>query len=45
VVLAIPKRIGQAAGLSVGMVPLVLLVVAVLIALGLVIVGTRRRVL
>ncbi|HEX8093300.1 hypothetical protein [Jatrophihabitans sp.] len=41
-VLAIPKRIAQA-GLSVGMVPLVLLVVAVLLALGLVILGTRRR--
>jgi hypothetical protein len=44
VVLAIPGRIAQA-GLSVGMVPLVLLAVAVLIALGLVVVGTRRSIL
>lgn len=39
--LAIPKRIFQAE-LSVGMVPLVLLIVVALIAAGLVIVGTRR---
>jgi cell division protein FtsL len=37
-----PKRIAQA-GLSVGLVPLVLLVVAILMALGLVLLGTRRR--
>jgi cell division protein FtsL len=42
VVLAIPKRIAQAS-LSVGMVPLVLLIVVGLIALCLVILGTRRR--
>ncbi|MDQ1741046.1 MAG: hypothetical protein QOE53_2698 [Pseudonocardiales bacterium] len=41
VVLAIPKRIGEAT-LSVGLLPLVLLIVVALIAAGLVIVGTRR---
>jgi hypothetical protein len=41
-VLALPKRIAQA-GLSVGLVPLMVLTVAVLLALCLVILGTRRR--
>jgi hypothetical protein len=42
VVLAIPKRIFTQASLSVGLVPLVLLIVVALMAAGLVIVGTRR---
>ncbi|HEV2888455.1 MAG TPA: hypothetical protein VGX49_16210, partial [Jatrophihabitans sp.] len=42
-VLTLPKRIITQAGLSVGSVPLVLLILVILIGLGLVIVGTRRR--